>query len=120
MVLFWSPCKEQLRKSVNKKDFEAYVDPIVHTGNDNILTLHCPNRRSLAWLKNNSLSDIKLYIHQCSAQSLSIEVKLKCLPTPKIPSHLETRKINLNYNFDTFIESSYYRVRKNTLNGFRF
>jgi len=30
---------------------------------------------------------------------------LKCLPTPKIPSHLETREINPNYNFDTFIES---------------
>jgi len=108
MVLFWSSCKEQLKQDLSDNDFKLWVVPLIHTGNQNTLTLHCQNTRSLSWIRNNILTKIESILQSLSKHHLPIKVQLKCLP----PSESLTKnnffiatKPNQDFTFETFVQA---------------
>ena len=109
MVLFWTPCKEQLRQNLSDNDFNLWIKPIVHTGYQNILTLHCLDTEAVFWIRHNALAKIKSILHQLSKQNFTIAVQLKCLPpsekVPKKKAFIAT-KTNQDFTFQSLVQGS--------------
>ena len=107
MVLFWRSCKDQLQQELSDNDFELWIEPLIHTGHKNTLTLHCFDTEALSWIRSNMLPKIKSIIRQLSNQRLNISVQLKCLPpsesAPKNKGFIPT-KINQDFTFDSLVK----------------
>jgi len=107
MVLFWHTCKEQLQQNLTTNDFDLWIEPLIHTGHKNTLTLHCQDTESLSWIRNNALTKIKTILYTLSKQNLKITVQLKCLPSsekiPKKNAFVET-KTNQDFTFQSFVQ----------------
>jgi len=108
MVLFWNSCKEQLKQDLSDNDFRLWIEPLIHTGNQNILTLHCEGIQSLSWVRNNVLSKIESILQRLSGRHLTIKVQLKCLPPfcpPTKNNIFIATKPNQSFTFESFVQA---------------
>jgi len=109
MVLFWTPCKDQLKQDLSDNDFDLWVEPLIHTGHQNTLTLHCQDTESLSWIHCNALTKIKLILHRLSGKRLNIAVQLKCLPPSETVSKKKNfiaTKTNADFTFESFMQGA--------------